>query len=175
MVGSQRPFVQVYRALPTDAGVRDQVVQYRDVGTSLRIRPTINHDGYVSLDLLQEVSLATSEVQFGAPVISTREASTKMLVRSGQTAVIGGLSDRQQDKTRGGIPILSSIPLLGGLFGSTHNNKLQTELFLFITPHIITNDDDADRMREEIEKNSKLLRKELRDAKPVIRQPSRPR
>ena len=168
MVGSERPFVQVFRSLPTDAGVRDQVVQYKDVGTSLRIRPTINYDGYVSLDLLQEVSTATTEVQFGAPVISTREASTKLLVKDGQTAVIGGLTDQQQDKTRGGIPILSAIPFIGALFGSTHNNKHQTEMFLFITPHIVRGDDDVDHVREQIERNSDLLKKQLDDLKPLL-------
>ena len=171
MVGSERPFIQVFRALPSDNAVRDQVVQYRDVGNSLRIRPTINYDNYVSLDLLQEVSTATSEVQFGAPVISTREAATKLLVRNGQTAVIGGLADRQEDKTRGGIPVLRDIPLIGRLFGSTHDNKLQTEMFLFITPHIVSSDEDVDRMRSELEKNTQLLKKQLPESKPLIKQP----
>ena len=95
LVGSQRPFVQVSRSLPTDVPSRDQVVQYRDVGTKLLVRPTINQDGYVSLLIQQEINAATNEVQFDAPVISTREASTQLLVRDGQTIVIGGLKDQQ--------------------------------------------------------------------------------
>ena len=75
LVGSQRPFVQVSRSLPTDSPTRDQVVQYRDVGTKLSVRPTINQDGYVSLVIQQEINAATGETQFDAPVISTREAS----------------------------------------------------------------------------------------------------
>jgi len=169
MIGSERPFVQVFRALPTDAAVRDQVVQYRDVGTSLKIRPTINYDGYVSLDLLQEVSTATNEVQFGAPVISTREASTRLLVKNHQTAVIGGLIDRQQDHTRGGIPVLRDIPLLGRLFGSSQDNKIQTELFLFITPHIVATDADVDSVKDQIEHNTELLRKQIQKNQPIIR------
>ena len=104
LVGSERPFVQVSRSLPTDAAVRDQVIQYRDVGTKLTITPTINADGYVNLQVLQEVSTATAETQFGAPVISTREASTHLFVKNGHTAVLGGLIDRQQEKTRVGHP-----------------------------------------------------------------------
>jgi general secretion pathway protein D len=168
MIGSERPFIQVFRSLPTDAGVRDQIVQYRDVGTSLKIRPTINYDGYVSLDILQEVSTATSEVQFGAPVISTREASTKLLVKDNQTAVIGGLIDRQQDRTRSGIPLLRDLPLLGPLFGSTHNNSIQTEMFIFITPHIVTTDVDMDRMREQVERNNTMLKKQLDKVQPLL-------
>ena len=144
LVGSQRPFVQVSRSLPTQTPTRDQVVQYRDVGTRLVVRPTINHDGYVSLQIQQEVNAATSETQFDAPVISTREASTRVLVRDSQTIVLGGLRDLQRSATQGGIPILSSIPLIGGLFGGASRRSNETELYLFLTPRILRTDADAD-------------------------------
>lgn len=148
LVGSQRPFVQVSRSLPTDTPSRDQVVQYRDVGTKLTVRPTINADGYVSLVVQQEVNAATSETQFDAPIISTREAFTQVLVRDGQTIVIGGLQDQQQDYTRHGIPILSSIPLIGGLFGGQSRRSTATELFIFLTPRIIRSDEEADALTQ---------------------------
>lgn len=144
LVGSQRPFVQVSRSLPTDTPTRDQVVQYRDVGTRLVVRPTINHDGYVSLQIQQEVNAATSETQFDAPIISTREAATRVLVRDGQTVVLGGLRDVQRDATQGGVPLLSRIPILGGLFGRADRRNASTELYLFITPRILRTDADAD-------------------------------
>lgn len=144
LVGSQRPFVQVSRSLPTDAPTRDQVIQYRDVGTKLTVRPTINQDGYVSLLIQQEVNQATSEVQFDAPVISTREAVTQVLVKNGQTIVIGGLRDQEKDVTRHGVPILSGIPLIGALFGGTDHKSNRTELYLFLTARILRTDADAD-------------------------------
>lgn len=144
LVGSQRPFVQVSRSLPTDIAQRDQVIQYRDVGTKLTVRPTINQDGYVSLLIQQEINQATSEVQFDAPVISTREAVTQVLVRNGQTIVLGGLRDQQKDVSRGGVPILSGIPLIGGFFGRSDRRTNQTELYLFLTPRILRTDADAD-------------------------------
>src|SRR6266496_3392908 len=148
LIGSERPFVQVFRSLPTDAAVRDQVVQYRDVGTQLTLTPTINDDGYVNLQLSQQVSNATSEVQFGAPVISTREAATHLFVRDGQTVVIGGLVDRQQDRSRSGI---------------------QSELFLFVTPHIIAGDADVDRINDGLNQGTELLRPAV--PKPLIQLP----
>ncbi len=151
LVGSQRPFVQVFRSLPTGDAVRDQVVQYRDVGTVLSLLPTINSDGYVNMQVRQEVSSATSEQQFGAPVISTREASTHLFVRDGQTVVIGGLADRQVERTKSGIPGLNSLPIIGGLFGSTHDSDIQGELYLFLTPHIVATDADADLLRRGVE------------------------
>ena len=144
LVGTQQPFVQVSRSLPTDEPQRDQVVQYRDVGTKLTVLPTINQDGYVSLLIQQEISQATGETQFSAPIISSREATTQVLVRDRQTIVIGGLRDRVQDHVRTGIPLLSDIPLLGALFGGTRSRTNETELFLFITPTILRDDAAAD-------------------------------
>jgi general secretion pathway protein D len=146
LVGSQRPFIQVSRSLPTDAATRDQVVQYKDVGTSLIVRPTISPDGYVVLEVTQEVNLATSEVEFNAPVISTRQVQTQLLIKDGQTVALGGLSDREKDATQGGVPVLSSIPLIGGLFGHVSRTSAQTELFIFLTPHVIRTDEEADSL-----------------------------
>lgn len=144
LVGSQVPFVQVSRSLPTETPTRDQVVQYQDVGTKLTVRPTINEDGYVSLVIQQEVNAATSEVQFDAPVISTRETSTQVFVRDGQTIVLGGLRDQEHDVSQAGIPILSHLPIIGGLFGTASRTSNATELYLFLTPRILKTDADAD-------------------------------
>jgi general secretion pathway protein D len=149
LVGSQRPFVAVSRTLPTDDASRDQVVQYRDVGTKLVVRPTINHDGYVALLIQQEITAATSEVQFDAPVISTREAATQVLVKDGQTILLGGLRDEQKDRVQAGVPFLSAIPVLGGLFGSANRRSSATELFLFLTPRILRTDEDVDNLTKE--------------------------
>jgi general secretion pathway protein D len=156
VVGSQRPFVQVSRSLPTDAAVRDQVVQYKDVGTKLSVRPTISSDGSVQLEVTQEVSSATTETQFNAPIISTRSIKTQLLVRDGQTIVLGGLTDRQRDRSTGGVPFLSAIPFFGGFFGHADRSTMETELFVFLTPRVIRSDEDAMRlsqpMRERAEK-----------------------
>jgi general secretion pathway protein D len=154
VVGSQRPFVQVQRSLPTDTPSRDQVVQYRDVGTRLTVKPTISADGYVSVAVTQEVNAATSEVQFDAPVISTRTVQTVLLVRDSQTVVLGGLADRQREVLQGGVPLFSSIPLLGGLFGRASRRSTETEFFLFLTPRIIRTDADADSLTAPLERRS---------------------
>jgi general secretion pathway protein D len=144
LVGSQRPFVQVQRSLPTEAPARDQVVQYKDVGTRLIVKPTISDDNYVMLEVLQEVNAATAETQFDAPVISTRMVKTRLLVKDGQTVVLGGLTDRQRDNSSRGVPLLSAIPWIGGLFGSRGEHVNETELFIFLTPHVLRSDADAD-------------------------------
>lgn len=168
LVGDQRPFVQISRALPTDGAVRDQVIQYRDVGTQLNITPTINPDGYVTLEVRQEVSAASEETQFGAPVIRTREVETKLFVKDGHTAVIGGLVDRQQDAVNSGIPVLRSIPLLGHLFRSTRRNTGVTELFILLTPHVIRNDEEMERMSDELKTNTRMVGERIDDLPPLI-------
>lgn len=155
MVGSQRPFVQVSRSLPTDGAARDQVVQYKDVGTKLSVRPTISSDGYVTLQVSQEVSAATTETQFDAPVISTRAVQTRLLMKDGQTVVIGGLTDRQHDVTQEGVPVLSSIPWVGGLFGRSARRTSETELYLFITPRVVHTDADADQITRPLQERAK--------------------
>jgi general secretion pathway protein D len=158
-VGSQRPFVQVARVLPTDNTARDQVVTYKDVGTRLRVVPTISADGYVMLLVSQEINAATAEQQFNAPVISTRSVQTKLLIKDGQTIVLGGLTDKQHEVTQGGVPFLSSIPWLGGLFGHASRRTTATELFIFLTPRIVRDDDDVEALSKPLGLKAEKIKK----------------
>ena len=118
-IGSQVPIVT--DVLSTT--VTTQTVQYKDTGVILKIKPTINESGLVSMEINQEVS----DFVFQAigtntfPVFTKREASTFMVAQDGQTVVIGGLIQNKIGKTRSGIPFLSKIPILGYLFGYTDN------------------------------------------------------
>jgi general secretion pathway protein D len=150
LVGSQQPFIQVQQT-QVGAVAQNQVVQYQDVGTKLTVRPTISTDGYVQLQLTQEVNQATAQVQFNAPVISTRTLKTQLLVRDSQTVVLGGLSSREKDKSSSGVPVLSSIPLLGLLFGQQGRTNTNTEFFLFLTPRIVRDDIAATRITQPID------------------------
>lgn len=168
LVGDQRPFIQVSRSLPTDGGVRDQVVQYRNVGTQLSILPTVTADGYVNLSITQEVSTATAEIQFGAPVINTREIETELLVRDGQTIVLGGLVDHQKETTNTGIPLLKDIPLIGAIFGSRSTRTVASELLLLLTPHIIRNDEEMEETTQQLREATGMLNKQLPERLPLL-------
>ena len=158
-VGSSRPFVQISQTVPNDPTGRVQTVQYIDVGTILNITPTINPDGYVNLQVTQTDNSATNEVQFDAPIINKREATTQVFIRDGQTTVIGGLAGNTKTRQDQGIPLISRIPLIGTLlFGNTSRTDDTTELFLFLTPHIISSDDDVDKLRDAIRDGSDLLK-----------------
>ena len=68
------------------------------------------------------------------------------ILEDGQTVVLGGLSDSERATSHGGVPFLSSIPLIGGLFGHASRQSTETELFIFLTPRVIRNDEDAERL-----------------------------
>ena len=158
-VGQSVPFVQVSQSVVTSAAGVVQTVQYQDVGTTLTITPTINADGYVNMNVSQTDNSATNNIQFDAPIISKREATTKIFIRDGQTTVIGGLAGDTRNHTTQGIPFLSAIPLVGPLlFGHVTQNDETTELFLFLTPHIISTDQDIDQLRDAVKNRSDLLK-----------------
>jgi general secretion pathway protein D len=151
LVGSKVPFISSTR-LGNDISI-DRAVQYQDVGTKLSIIPTINDDGYVSVQLLQEVSSLTQQTvaaALSAPVISTREANTRAILRDGQTVVIAGLIGDTRQTEDAGVPLLKDIPFLGALFKRQSTRHQRTELAIFVTPYIVRNDADADAIRERV-------------------------
>ena len=147
LVGSQVPFTSA-----TITGITssvDQVVQYQDVGTQLTVLPTINNDGYVTFRILQEVSELSTQLVASAqnaPIITTREAETSAIVKSGHSVVIGGLIGTTHTLTESGVPLLSSIPLIGNLFKTKSVDNERTELAIFLTPYVVTSDDQSDSL-----------------------------
>jgi general secretion pathway protein D len=149
LVGSEVPFSQSTRTGLTE--VVDRNVQFKSVGTQLTITPTINQDGYVTFRILQEVSALTQQTvaaAFDAPIITVREAETSAIVKDGSTVVIGGLIDDARQEIESGVPFLKDIPLLGALFRNRSALRARTELAIFLTPHVVFNDRDSDRVLE---------------------------
>jgi len=83
----------------------------------------------------------------GIPTITTREANTDMLVKDGDTVVIGGLYRRTIQSAHSGLPGLSNIPVLGWLFRKERQQDDSDELLIFLTPRIIRQEDAADKRR----------------------------
>ena len=122
---------------------------FRDVGVILTVTPRINRSGTVSLDVNQQINSLVEFTLFDAPIISTREASAFVTIKDKQTMVIGGMIKDDKTETVHKIPILGDIPLLGRLFRRTDTRLEKTELMVFITPHVVYTDVDADRVTAE--------------------------
>ncbi len=174
LVGSKVPFIASTR-LGNDVSI-DRAVQYQDVGTKLSIIPTINDEGYISVQLLQEVSSLTQQTvaaALSAPVISTREASTRAVLRDGQTAVIAGLIGESRQTTEEGIPLLRDIPFLGALFRRQATTRQRTELAIFVTPYVVRTDADADAVRDRLRKGLESQAPDALSGTAVTRKPPR--
>jgi len=114
-----------------------QQVEYVNVGVTLQIAPRITNDGFVTAHVFAVVSSVTGFSQ-GYPTISQREASTSATVRDGEPFVIGGLTEESRISNKSKIPLLGDIPLLGTLFTTEHTNRATRDLYIVVTPHIVT-------------------------------------
>jgi general secretion pathway protein D len=126
-------------------------IDYRNTGIILRVSPRVNVNGNVSLDIEQEISNVSAATATSlTPTVSERKVKSSISVATGQTVLLAGLISEQQNKTRGGIPLLDQIPGLGDGFSNQDYKTTRTELIIFIRPQIIRNGTDAHFVAEEL-------------------------
>jgi general secretion pathway protein D len=155
-VGDQVPIV-VQQAAPI-TGDLDTIVnsiELRDTGVILTVTPRVNAGGLVILEIQQEVSnVVQSETQTqseqSTPTISQRLVSSTVAVQSGETVALGGLITDNRDRARSGVPILSSIPVIGVLFSTRSTVSARTELLVLLTPSVIDSPARARAVTEEL-------------------------
>jgi len=136
-VTTQIPYVTSNVA---STGVQTQTVAYVTTGIQLTVTPSINADGRITLQVNPNVSQPSASAaasSTGAPAVDARTANTTVLVRDGETIVIGGLiTDTMQD-TISKIPLLGDIPILGWLFKKKSKTRVRAELLIFVTTRIL--------------------------------------
>jgi general secretion pathway protein D len=154
-VGQEQPILKSVTDLGQEAGAGKTVSDfvYKDVGINLEVTPRINVDRDVALDITMLITSVLSEIEFPgnvrAPLIGKREAQTSVIVKDGDTLVIGGLIGATSRSDQTGIPYLSRIPGLGWLLGSQNRRKERTELLVFITPYVVATSDEGTRLTQE--------------------------
>ncbi|MEE9524939.1 MAG: secretin N-terminal domain-containing protein [Thermodesulfovibrionales bacterium] len=139
-------------------------IQYRTAGTLLTVTPHINDKDFVTLKVSQEFSGLGDETTVAGtefPSFFTRRAETTGIVKDGHTLIIGGLIGETKTATRSGLPILSKLPIIGFLFGTSSVTVRKTELIIMITPHVIRNQEDADRKTEEFQNRVRSVKKRI--------------
>jgi general secretion pathway protein D len=125
--------------------------QYISTGVILNVTPRINAGGRVTLDVSQEVSSAGEPSTTGAnPPINTRKATTVVTVGSGETMVLAGMISKDTGTSSSGIPLISKIPLIGGLFGAQTYRNNRVELVILITPTVISSNEEARAVTDEL-------------------------
>ncbi len=133
--------------------------QYIDTGVLLQVTPHINAGGLVTLDVQAEVSTpgAISASCDQPPTIATRSVQTLVAVPTGQTMVMGGLISEDKENSSKGLPLISRVPILGGLFGNQNLTSNRTELVLFITPRVVDNEADIGRVIDDMRRKMERL------------------
>jgi len=114
------------------------VTQFFDVAVRLTVTPHINPDKDVMMALNPEVSdLSGQATVAGGIIILTSEVNTTLMVRDGETVVIGGVIRSKEGKLERKVPLLNAIPLFGRLFSYSSKTLDKTEILVFVTPHVI--------------------------------------
>ncbi len=126
-------------------------IQMFNTGVILKVLPHVNSNGTIELEVDQEVSSVVNNNNQATltPTISERRIHSTVAVTSGQTVLLGGLISDNVQNSHGGIPGLSDINILGGLFGAVNNSRTRTEIIVFIKPRLVKNSLDYRTVTEE--------------------------
>lgn len=140
LIGEKVPIIT---STITPTGVTSNNIQYQDVGLKLETEPAVYMDNEVGIKVNLEVSsLGTQTTTTNGTVayqISTRNATTLLRLKDGETQVLAGLLDDEEHNSSKHVPGLGDLPLIGHLFSETNHNHQKTEIMLAITPRIVRN------------------------------------
>jgi len=139
LVGEEVPVRVIDASSATGgAGTARATVQFKETGIRLTVTPHVTSNRQISMRLRTERSsvqpLASADLGF---TIAKQATSNQLIVADGETAVIGGLTVTTVNRARNGIPLLSSLPLVGGLFSFTDNRENRRDLIILVTPRIV--------------------------------------
>lgn len=141
-IGHQFPYLTSSKK--DESGQTQNFYTYKDVGIKLEVTPRICESGQIALDVFQTSNSFANDINVeGGKVIAQREAKTSVIVRDGETMVIGGMIKDDTTQFTRKVPLLGNIPILGFLFRRQETVKRKTELVVFITPHIVRDDESA--------------------------------
>jgi general secretion pathway protein D len=151
VVAQNVPFVT--GSSQTTGGLTQRNIDRKDVGVTLELTPEILEGDRVRMDVRQEISsLADTPqpvlIELG-PTTNKREATTTVIVSNNQTVVIGGLMRDDVSRVERKIPLLGDIPLIGWFFKFRSNRVVKTNLLIFLTPHVVRENQDLDALLQQ--------------------------
>jgi len=181
IVAENIPFISSQSRDSTNLANVINTVERKDVGITLRLTPHIHESEFVSLDIYQEASaLKTDAVTLAqtttvGPTWTKRSAKTTVLVKSGDTVILGGIMQESNTENVSKVPVLGDIPLLGWLFKTKSKQKQKTNLVILLTPFIIQ---EPGRLASGLEERQRIMLQpfnqnadEVRRALPSPQQP----
>jgi len=154
-VGQQQP-VQTGTIVNTSSNYTTTSIQYKDTGVMLGVTPSVSAGDLVTLDINQIVTDVVNPTA-ATPTFTQRQIVSKVAVRSGETLVLGGLIKDNSSNGKSGLPFLSSIPVVGALFGQHTQSSDRTELLVVFTPRVLRSDEDARAVSRELRERMRAL------------------
>ncbi|RYG24522.1 hypothetical protein EON82_10480 [bacterium] len=137
----------------TTGGLINNTADFLDVGVVLNVTPRITANGNVTMDVMQSADELQGFKDLGPnlslPLTNKRKATTTVSVADGETVVLGGIIRHTERRNEQKVPILGDLPFLGYLFRSSEKVNGQSELMVFLTPHIVRTNEDAQRLRQK--------------------------
>jgi len=139
LIGSRIPYVVTGTAFAGGGAAPVQEIQREEVGVKLRITPLINADGYITTEITPEVSsvIGFTGENNDLPIVSTRQATTTVRLKDGNSVVIGGLLSEDKTTNKSKVPILGDIPFLGWFFQHQTITSSKKDLVIEVTPRIL--------------------------------------
>lgn len=121
-------------------------IQYRNTGVIMRVKPVVNSEGLLTIDINQELSEPQTNTasSIDSPMILNRSVHTSLVLKSGETVMLGGLISENKSQTENKVPFFGDIPFIGRLFKTDSTGKTKTELIIQITPYILGDTDMLD-------------------------------
>lgn len=151
-IGDQVPIVTQTSSSVEDANAPVvNRIELKDTGVILSMTPRVNSSGRVLLDIEQEVSnvVRTTSSGIDSPTIQQRKVATRVAVNDGEALALGGLIQERKTNTRGQVPVLGEIPVIGNAFKNKTDKIERTELIIFIRPRVVRNVKEARSVTEE--------------------------
>ncbi|MDM8524804.1 type II secretion system protein GspD [Desulfococcaceae bacterium HSG8] len=137
-----------------------QEIQYRKTGILLNVSPVVHSGNRIDLEITQEVSESkpNTTTNISSPNILTRKISTSLTLEDGGSVLLGGLISSSTNRGYSGVPVLSSIPIIGRLFRVERETEDRTELIMLIIPYIIDSSRDAEAITESFQERLRQLK-----------------
>lgn len=158
--GQDIPFISTSQ--PNTQGNIVQTFDYKAVGIVLRVRPRITPERDIDLKVnLQLSSITPGNTLFGGAVVDRRETTTQLIIGDGQTMVISGIMRSEDSEIKRKVPIIGDIPVLGWPFTSIEKTKTTTELVAFITPIVVNNKLESEKISKAPSDQLNRMRKDM--------------
>ncbi|RCK80079.1 MAG: Type IV pilus biogenesis protein PilQ [Candidatus Ozemobacter sibiricus] len=142
-VGQKVPYVTTNTTVSNGTTITNREVKFEPVPINLSVTPTIYDDGTIRLRVTPTITALRSFVE-GVPWTETRTANTDVIIRTGETLILGGLITESKSEDTNTMPLLGRLPVFKKVFNAVARTNKRSELVVFITPNIIAGERGKD-------------------------------